>query len=843
MDERLGERPRGLAVWAGLDPFGERVVRNLSRWLTDAAPESDLKEANALLPRLTLPHDGSEGGEAAQRIVDAIAELLVSPLRKRALDFADKDILVSHIWLVADADSPETVNLAAWLAEFYREMAWRQVEARVFLVLRNQSWSHDRQLQAEVALRLQKVTEQVLATGQPGAGTTLVFLVNDRDGIGGRYTAEETERVVSQALELALLGDVAHRPIAEAGLAFTPPNLPPIGGWDTVPVFASFAAETTVWEAASQYAASAERRREQLRVALDQPSPAGWDPMPPALSRIDLSGILRWRELDLPTWQPHFFDSPPGEYARMRTRIDDWFAKATNWRHEMLVTYEDYRAQVFIETDRAQQEYVGDLNVRTQGVLLHDTLPGFFSPLKRLLDRSQADLHVRRSDLRQQPPPELPDPVPTPEESPLPRVELVDADEAAALAIERKVNPWLLVQVAVLSTLIGWLWLALTWQAGTAFAPALWLIDVAATQLARIPFLPAGVQQFLINLVTSLQLPTRMRLDQVTASTWLYSGLAMALPIMAIAIITALRSRVGLERAYRRFFLSARAWRDALAGDLPAMLANLEFNRSNDNIVAAFADVSARSERLEALRAAGEVPVTSEQRSDPTVTRIVSPPQEPASPLSDLQLIQAVRAFRQTCIDDPAFTGDPRQTWACLYREAARIAGDRQPEIRDDLPAIISHANRISPRPGAVRVRQFSGASRVEVSDPSVTRFVGAPEHIVSDLSGRVPGTVLPIPVADRIIQIIVQTGISARWALSMKSVESGSSNGALGGASHEPNEADGHAHIANQEADGETEVEAARVSEPGSMPPDLKPGENGSDEADVDAPSATVEV
>jgi hypothetical protein len=768
MSDRIPERPRGLAVWAGLDAFGEQALAPLRRWVGESSPAPELAEANRLLPRLTIPEEG--GGPAAAAIVSAIGELLASPLRARALDYSDRDVLVIHVWLIGDTQSEETGRLASWLAGFFREMAWRQVEVRVFLVFRNRSWSQPPEAQAEVARRFEALTNDVIARDKPGDGATLVFVVNDRDGIGGRDTDVQTEQTVVQMLEFALLSDAAHRPIAEAGTAFSPPNLPPVGGWDTIPAFASFATEASRWEAESLNAAAAAHRLGQLRDALEQSSPAGWDPRPPALQQDDLARTLHWRELDLPKWAPRFMAAPIEEYAGLRARIDEWLVKATSWRHDMLVTFEDNRIRIQHTAERSIIDYMADLDGRIRGVLREDAVPGLFSPLKRLLDRSQADLQVRRVDLRQNEPTQEAGEFPTPEDSALPRAELADADESVATAIERKINPMMLVQVAALTGLMGWIWLALSASAGTAFWPVLALIEAIAHLVARVPFLPDELQLTLASIDLTRPLTTNLDLSNVAGHTWLYSGLGLLLPLIAVTVFTAIRQRVKIERAYLVFYRRAAAWRDGLAGDLPTILEVFEYERSVENLMEASMEVSDRADRLEALRLAGVRPIIDKPEPDAFLTRAIIPEAAGLSPLSDQQVEQILRAIRQHCVEDLRFGGDHRAVWQCMYREAARVAGDQVPALREELPSLISDLKRHAPQPGAIKVRQFGGAMRPGFADPRLTSFTGVPAGIAHDLAGRIDSTLLPLPTPDRFYQVIIQTGISPQWALALPS-------------------------------------------------------------------------
>jgi hypothetical protein len=383
-------------------------------------------------------------------------------------------------------------------------------------------------------------------------------------------------------------------------------------------------------------------------------------------------------------------------------------------------------------------------------------MPGLFSPLARLYERCQADLWVRRADLKAVPgiTPALSDAV-DPTTIPQPRNALAGGDAPLTDALERKINPWLLAQVTAMTVLLAWFW-----SATVASNLAASLVGGAIRLVLRLPFVSPAVDGMLRDWLAWTPVdPLRL---------WLYLGLIVVVPTIGGAVFTALRSRVGLERAFKRFADAAGFWRDEIAAALPAALADLELTLARGNIAAAEAEVRARAERLDALRQRSER-AAAPPPIDPVVSQEIWPAHEAPPPLTELQTEQIIRAFRTNCLDNPGLTGEPEALIRCLYEEAARIAGDPAPDLKLELPTLVSSLAAAAPPVGAVRTRQFSGAIRPEAAEPRFSRFLAAPARVAAGLSPDAVGAaVLPIPTPDRFYAILVQTGMSARRALAL---------------------------------------------------------------------------
>lgn len=783
-DVRIPEpaRPRGSAVWGGLDPFGAETVVRLGRWLTDDDAGQDLAAANRLLGDLVLPGrtdadapagpaftpapgfappplpDDEPGYDpAAERIQAALGEVLGERQSRDALRWADRDILVPHVWLVADLGSPETADLAPWLDRLHARLLDLAVQARVGLVLRNVSWGRTGDAQDEAERRLRAIVEEVTAPGRAGYGRTLCVVVSDRDGIGGLYRPEETTSLVQRFTDLLLLGDVAHGNLPGVDRVFAPNVDPGRGDWATVPLFAGIAAEALRWDAPALFRENAERRRERLFAALDAPAPPTFDPAHPVLRRVEVARDGAWPQLDLPRWSPRFARSARAEHERARAAMDGWLAKATTWRHEMLVTHEDRRANVEHLAAAVLREYVEDLDGHSRRILEDDLLPGFFGSLRRLHERAAADLRVRRNDLRRE---GLPETAPKPIDAAAlvedPVAALDGADDGLVAALERKVNARLLAQVAVMTFLLAWGWTiyALANIPDTLFGKLLgWVAALAPAD--------TGWREPLTALAAA-RLPTTSQLALWTALGW-------GIPIAVATTIVVLRQRVALERAWKVFHDRARRWRDTAATALPRDVEAAELALAHRNVEAAATEVRERGERLEAVRALGTRAPQPPEEPDTALSGRILPAKPPPPPLTDLQVAQTVGSFRRQQTDDPALRSAPEQVVESLYREAARIAGDPEPDLRLELPMLRRRILAAMPREGAVRVQQLDSTVAAEPSPPPVARYLAAPARVAPDLRlDGLPIAVVPIPVEDRFYPVVVQAGMGARRVLSL---------------------------------------------------------------------------
>jgi hypothetical protein len=732
-----------------------------------------LAAANRLLPSLALPGgepdptaiDAAASDEAgvvvpaaapydpvADAIQQALAELLAERQSRDALRYADRDLLVPHVWLVADIDSPETADLAPWLARLRRRLAELRVEARLYLLVRNRSWGRSPDAQAAVIDRVRRLTEDALAPA--GHDPAIAFVLSDRDAIGGLYSDDETTALAHRLADLILLGDVARG----ATRAFTASLGGGSGGWETQPVFGSAAGVALRWDAPAAFRASAERRRQRLLAALEEPAPPTFEPPYPALGRVALAATARWPALDLPSWSPRFWKPAPAEYARARDGVDRWLVRAGRWRHEMLVIHEDRHANLDLQADAMRRAYVADLDAQARIILEDESLPGFFSPLARLTERAAADMRVRRRDLRPEPPtPPLPEPFDAAQALSEPEPLVGAADDPLARALERKINPLLLLQVVVVTFALAWVWVA-----RVVNDLALTLVGALVRWLTTLDgILPADIRETLRALLDWRPVdPSRV---------WLWSGLAIGTPLLALAVATALRQRVVLERAYRAFYQQAATWRDAGATLLPAHLIQTERTLDRANVDAAEAEIVSRRARLDALRQAARDPVAPPEDDDPALGDRLLPAKAPPPPLTDLQVAQIGSAFRRGQAADPGLHTLPGQLLDELYRTAAHIAGDPEPDLRLEAPRLRRHLVAAMPPDGAVRAPQPDTTAPAEVSPPPVARFFAVPEQVAADLRLDGPdATAVAIPVDDRFAAIVVQSGMSARRILAL---------------------------------------------------------------------------
>jgi hypothetical protein len=253
------------------------------------------------------------------------------------------------------------------------------------------------------------------------------------------------------------------------------------------------------------------------------------------------------------------------------------------------------------------------------------------------------------------------------------------------------------------------------------------------------------------------------------ARVWLWSRLAVGLPLRALAVATAQRQRIVLERAYRSFYDQAGSWRDRGATLLPVHLMETERALDRANVDAAEAEIAERRARLDALREAVRQPFAPPDDDDPALGERMLPAKPPPPPLTDLQIAQIVSAFRRDHLDDPGLRALPEQIVDALYRAAARVAGDPEPDLRLEAPLLRRRLLAALPPDGAVRAPQPDTTAPAEFASPPISRFFGAPARIAPVL--RLDGadaTLAPLPVDDRFYAVVVQSGMGARRILGL---------------------------------------------------------------------------
>jgi hypothetical protein len=851
---RPDRRPRGSSVWVGLDPFGDAVVARLSRWF-DASPDGvELGAANRQLPGLRIGSGeadiGAPGPEelhsdvllepeelaeseppvdlAAKAIEDALGEVLSAPQSRKALIHDDREVLVPHVWLIADLDSEETAGLAQWTEALYRRFRSLNVEARVLLLLRYMSWGKPESVSAGAMARCRLLVEHLVGHTTPGRTNAMIYVITDRDGVGNRYSSAESTGLVGRATDLLLLSDLAHGGDVGAERAFQAPPGGGPGGWETLPVFASMAGACLLWDAPAIARENAERRRQQLFQALSAPTPGSYEPAPPDMQQIRLTETGSWPQLDIPTWSPRFWRTPTAEDARVRDLTDTWLRHAAEWRHAMLVTHRDRSDNLDHRATSALAAYLGDLDSRERSVLDDPSLQGFFAPLHRLYDRATADLQVRRDDSRRgkEAPAEERESFDAVTRVKPPDEAMTGADAPLIRSLERKINPGLLLQVTAMTIGITWFVVAFI-----ATAVAGWFDELG--EEPELPLFEFNWDQFKAwfeTLGEMIRFQTVSIVNRIVG--WfeapekgeiiLWVGLFTVVPLVAIAVFLALRQRVVIERAWNAAYKKMRGWRDTTMRTLPAHISDVEQKLTDDNIATALAEIARRRERLRAFEAAGRTPVPDGPTEDSAVTGHIRPARPAPPPLSALVVSRIVAVFKRRCAMMPGEDWAPDRLLAQLYDDAAEQAGDPVIALRDEIPLLRRRVLTSMPPDGAVRVQQLSTTRRAELSPLRVARFLGVPAGSIAEFK-RDPErvTVVETPMDDRFYTLVVQTGMSARRVLSLPHVDS-----TAGDPSPEP----------APEAEEESESGSDRT--PGD--PDDGPGDGGDASAEPE-PEATM--
>ncbi len=817
MPDRPRERPRGSSVWLGLDPFGDEVVARLARWFTDDEVGRELAAANQILPGLRLDEaqpdeDDDDGGSdtllaaddaappmpgdaAIRRVEDALAALLAAQQSREALRWADREVLTPHVWVVADLCSAETADLAGWLSRLDRRLDELHVEARMFLLVRHLSWGLTPDQQRDAAHRARALVDHLVGETTPGRISVMAYVLTDRDAVGGYYDERHRETIglAFRFADTMLLTDVAHGNVPGAERAFVPPVGGGPGGWDTMPVFASAAGACLHWDAPSVFRENAERRRAQLFSALAAPVPATFDPAYPHLDRVRLADEGRWPQLDVPRWSPRFWRSSRQEFDRYRGLLDAWLIAADDWRHEMLVVHRDRRQSVQHHATATLDAYRADVDSQERVVLVDDSLRGFFAPMHRLYDRATADLQVRASELR-----DVPDAPPEPIDAVAlvkpPREALANADEKLIAALERKINPLLLLQVTLMTIGITWALVAWTLIEAKAFlAQLVERVDTLTTSYTTDQidgFTGELLRQAreLANLgIPQSDLPQALAEREVFGNLWqfdwlrnliadlpdnaqiiLWSGFAIVVPLVAIAVFTALRQRIVLERAWDEVYGRACAWRDDVARRLPADIRAVEQSLTKANVASAQTEVVERRARMTAFEALGHRPLETAPPDDDAVTGVIRPGRLAPQPLSDLEVAEVVASFKRSCTRLPSDQWVPDHLLGNLFEEAAEQAGDPAFDPQEELRPARRRVLRSMPPDGAVRVQQLASTSPAEHVAPPVARFLAAPASVVADLKvDPAVAATLPLPVDTRFYALVVQSGMSARRVLS----------------------------------------------------------------------------
>ncbi len=789
-------RPRGLAVWAGLDEFGSEVVSRLDRWFHLHPNGGELAAANRLLPRIAIPgaypsdatlDDATAGSADAPTIVvdrppldatmdqaiaavtSALGDLLASPLSREALTWADRDLLVPHVWLVGDIGGPESEDLSSWLVQLFRQLDNLQVEAKVFLLARNLSWSRSASQQQEVTTRIQQIVEHVCGPGQVGDGRMMVFAISDRDRIGGRYSEADTAMVIHRFADWVLLGDIPHSNLTQAARVFTVP-VNDLEEWNQLPVFGSFSARTLHWDAPGLARRNRQNRHDALLAALKEPAARTFAPSAPTLNKPGHGHGVRWPDaIRLPKWSPRFRNSARREFELSQERYHAWLSRARQWRHEMLVAHDDGRSYLEQQASSSLREYLTDLDDATRTVLEDDKVDGFFHPVGRLLEVALADLRVTQKELttqlEQRPP--IGDRQGNESQPQMPLVErpeavLAEADHDLIERLERKVTPPLLAIAGVGTFLVLWGWGVAAHRWVTAWQPlpytrAEFMVDHSAPISER---LRTRIQTTGDEVFPRVQ---EAFPSNVQFALWLALGVGLIVTVIAAIIVQ--RQQVALERSWKRIHDKGKRWRDATISTLKADLQDTENRLARENIQAALEEVEARLERLRALESALESDLRSDPDIDPVIDERIAPSIQPAPELTPLEVAQIVSTFRRGRHDDAAFREDPLQVIEDLFQDAATVAGDPEPQLHREVRHLERSLIRAIPPSGSVRTPPVvkdleDGSAYVRTAS-----FLAVPMAIAPYLSSN-DALCHGIPVEDRFYAMVVESGMNARHVL-----------------------------------------------------------------------------
>lgn len=755
-----GGRPRGSTIWAGLNGVGEEIVAHLKPWLAEPAADPALVESTRLLPRLSrtpmLNGHADSGGLTDLR--DALGSLLNASQSRHPDHYADRVLLTPHVWLVGDLNAPETNRPGPTVAGVQRLLSELHTPARVYLLLLVRTWGQEDQVRRDAMIRLEGLIDTVTHGPTPGSAPVIPFVISDRDGIGAVYTENDCDVLARRFAEFVLLTDAPHLNLEPIARAFGP-SLPIPGGHpERLPVFGGINANGLLWDAAALARQNSERRRQDLTTALEAPVPLSWAPSPPHLERIDLTTAATWPQLDLPRWDPTFGNTPRREFDRVQAVTEDWWQRARRWRHAMRRTFADREAFVIAAAGVARNEYARDLDERARAILDDDSLPGFYAPLARLYQISLADLRVTNRDLRAQVNHDF---AGTEHENldamtPHPDHQIAGTDQPLIRALERKVNPWLLLQVTLMTGVLTWWWINLI--ANNLAASALgWLLRAVGGWTAVIP---EPVRDWATRALTWSPVdPGRFAL---------YSALAIAGFLLFTSVVTVLRSRIGLERAFLRFEHAARGWRNELAGNLEAALAERERLLALENLAALDELLEERLARLGVVAAAARASLPAPVVSPALNLRL--PMALPvAGPLTSGQVFAAVRAFRTRCVTHPGLTSSPEPLFDCLFREAAALAGDPRPDLLSELPSLNGALSRAIPSDHSVHIPPAKTVVQSAPGPPTTVRLLAAPARMAHRLGLDDPDLlILPLAdgVEDAFFTLTIQRGFSVERVL-----------------------------------------------------------------------------
>lgn len=758
--------PRGSTVWLALDAFGVDVLNTLAPWVGGAQRHDDLTNANRLLA-VAPPDSGVTTGrgiaplnaadEAPAAVLAAIGSLLAGPHSRAARDRGATGalMLVPHLWVVYDLASPAAECAVTTIEAIIARLEAEGIFVRLYLLTRNVTWQRDEETRDKVVAHAGNIVDRLLASDRPAHGRTMVFVVSDFDGVNGRYEPEEVTAATRNFAEFVMLTDAPRSRLPGIEQAFVPPSDEEGPGVGRIAhrAFAGIGAVTLHYPIEEALAARAAARHPRFYTEASEPAAATWQPARiPHLDRPDSAAGPPWTPLRLPRWHPSLWRRDRVAYRQSARALDDWLNEAERWRHQEIVTCIQKRDRIWSESAQAIADYREELEAETQAILAADEHRGVFAPLHRLLERCQADLAVTRAEIG--PPPTEP-PSPITEEGvltviPPPERALPAADQDLARAIERRTNAVLVSIVAFVSMALAIYWII---KIAKHFQDSMLGWFLRQIPVSRLPSWLDWLGDWIVRL------RNWQAVDDTKLAFW--TVLLTVLFVAGVVLLIFLKERAALEATYDRLYRRARSWRESARTTLPNILEDLAEWRFHENLTAAEKELRLREDRLTALQHWGAAFTPPPSRTAPTFTRLIYPRLDPIAPMSDADVHHVLMTFRRGPGGELWLTATPAQFYDMLLTEAAKYAGDREPdprleiarlqdELASSLPATTGVLSRPRPGPKSNAFWHFS-------------QFAAVPDRLLDDVTpARVGCPVLAVPVGDRLYVVAIYNGLNA---------------------------------------------------------------------------------
>jgi hypothetical protein len=757
--------PRGSTIWLGLDAFGAEVLAGLAPWVRGPRQHEELAEANRLLA--VIGQDGAVAApgvnalpgaeDAPPAVVAAVGALLAGPHSRAARDqgAAGALMLVPHLWVVYDVASRAADCAISTIEAILERLAAEGIFVRLYLLIRNVTWQRDEATKSKVTAHTTAIADRLLAAGRRAHGRTQVFAVADFDGLNGRYEPAECTAAARNFVEFVLLTDAPRSRLPGIEQAF---NAPPdeetaAPAREAQRAFAAIGAVILHYPIAEILAARAATRHPRLYQELREPVAATWQPTRiPHLERPDANAGPPWTPLRLPRWNPSLWRRDRVAYRQSVRALDDWLTEAERWRHHEIVTCVQKRDRIVSESGQAIAEYRQTLLDECRAILAADEHRGVLAPLRRFLERTQADLAVTRAEAGpapSDPPPPITEDgvlavVPEPERA------LPGADQELAKAIERRANPILISLVAVVSAVAAIFWIV---KVARSFQDSLlgWLLR--QIPVTRLPSWLDWLGEWIV------QARNWQAVD--TTKLYFWTILLTLIFVVGATLLIFLRERAALERTYDRLYRRARNWREATRALLPQQLEQLADWRFHENLTRAEWEIRTRNDQLLALEEYGRTFAPPSPPVPPPFTRIVEPQLDPVAPMTDLEVHHVLMNFRRGTGGELWLDATPKQFYEFLLAEASTYAGDREPDPRQEIARLQEAIAANLPGPTGILARpRPSGRSNAYWL---FSQFVAVPDRLRDDLGpARVACSVLPVPVGNRLYLVAIHNGMNA---------------------------------------------------------------------------------